>query len=232
MSAIIAGAGEATGTALARYFAARGLTVHGARRRPVTHVQQSNVTIHAVDFRDDAAVEDFVARVEADSGPVKLAVHNIGANVRFNVADTSPRVYRKTWELAALSSLHFAKALGPRMAARGEGTLIFTGATASMRAAAGFCAFSGAMAAKRMLAQSLARELGPSGVHVAHVVLDGPIDTKFVRDLLGEDRYTHLRERGGLLQPDDIASFYWSLHEQRPSAWTQECDMRPYCERF
>ena len=185
----------------------------------------------AVDFRDEDAVEAFVAKVE-ESGPVKLAVHNIGANVHFSVADTTPRVYKKTWELAALSSLHFAKAVGSRMAKRGEGTLIFTGATASTRGGAGFCAFAGAMSAKRMLAQSLAREIGPQGVHVAHTIIDGPIETAFVRQIIGEDRFTALQAKGGLLKPEDIAEAYWALHMQPRSAWTHELDLRPFCERF
>ena len=233
MSAIIAGAGESTGLALARKFAAHGLAVAGARRRPTSDAAPPpGVTLSAVDFREPEQVEAFVAAAEAAGGPVKLAVHNVGANVRFPVHETTPRVYRKTWELAALSALHFAQAVGPRMAARGEGTIIFTGATASLRGGAGFCAFSGAMAAKRMLAQSLARELGPRGVHVAHVVVDGPIETPFVRKLVGEEAWAALQAKGGLLKPDDIAETYWALHEQPRSAWTHELDLRPHCERF
>ena len=238
MAAIIAGAGEATGLALARKFAAQGLAVHGARRRPPaadapsSSSALSGVSMHAVDFRSCQQVEEFVEHVEATSGPIRLAVHNIGANVHFPVADTTERVYRKTWELAALSAFHFAKALGPRMAARGEGTLLFTGTTASLRGGAGFCAFSGAMAAKRMLAQSLARELGPRGVHVAHCVIDGPIDTPFVEAIVGAEAFARLRAAGGLLAPADIAETYWALHAQPASAWTHELDLRPHCERF
>ena len=231
MAAIIAGAGESTGAALMRLFAARGLKVRGARRRPPT-VPDGAAHVSAVDFRVEEAVEAFVDGVEASSGPIRLAVHNIGANVRFDVADTTPRVYRKTWELAALSSLHFARAVAPRMAERGEGTIIFTGATASTRGGAGFCAFAGAMHAKRALAQSLARELGPSGVHVCHVIIDGPIDTPFVRQLIGEDKYETLKSRGGMLDPDAIAEHYWALHKQPKSAWTHESDLRPSCERW
>jgi NAD(P)-dependent dehydrogenase (short-subunit alcohol dehydrogenase family) len=177
-------------------------------------------------------VEEFVAGVESGSGPIELAVHNIGANVHFEVADTTPRVYQKTWELAALSALHFSRALGPRMAKRGRGTIIFTGATSSLRGSAGFSAFPGAMAAKRMLAQSLARELGPSGVHVAHVVLDGPVDTAFVAGLLGQEKYLDLKTRGALIEPDAVARAYWSVHEQPPSAWTHEMELRPFCEKW
>ena len=233
MSALIAGAGESTGLALARHFAARGLAVHGARRRPPQQAEQHDgITMHAVDFRQEDQVEELVERVEQMSGPLQLAVHNIGANVRFSLEDTTPRVFRKTWELAALSAFHFAKSIGPRMARQGHGTLVFTGATASTRGAAGFAAFAGAMHAKRALAQSTARELGPSGVHVCHIVIDGPIDTPFVRHLLGEERYAGLRAKGGLLAPEDIAETYWALHEQKPSAWTHELDLRPSCERW
>jgi NAD(P)-dependent dehydrogenase (short-subunit alcohol dehydrogenase family) len=177
-------------------------------------------------------VQAFVAKVEEEAGPIQLAVHNIGANVRFDIAETTPRVFTKCWELAALSSLHFAKAIGPKMAERGEGTMIFTGATASLRGQAGFSAFAGAMHAKRALAQSVARELAPSGVHVCHAVIDGPIDTAFVRGLLGEEQYAALKSRGGLLEPEAIADAYWALHEQRRSAWTHELDLRPFCERW
>ena len=234
MAALIAGLGDSTGLALARKFSAHGLAVHGARRRPPVGAPPlpAGVTVSAVDFRNAEAVEAFVASIEEVSGPIRVGVHNIGANVRFPVADTTPRVYQKTWELASLSALHFARALGPRMAARGEGTLLFTGATASLRGGAGFSAFAGAMAAKRALAQSLARELGPSGVHVAHVVIDGPIDTPFVAQILGESAFTALRAKGGLLQPDDIADAYWMLHKQPRSAWTFELDLRPFCERW
>ena len=118
------------------------------------------------------------------------------------------------------------------MVARGEGTIIFTGATASLRGQAGFCAFAGAMHSKRALAQSLAREIGPRGVHVAHVVVDGPIDTPFVRTLLGEDKYAALKANGGLIEPAAVAEHYWALHEQRPTAWTHESDLRPSVERW
>ena len=232
MSAIIAGAGEATGLALARKFASHGLKVHGARRRPDATTLPPNVSLEAVDFRDAVAVESFVSRVEATSGPVRLAVHNIGANVRYPVLETSERVYRKTWELAALSAFHFAQSIGSRMVERGEGTIIFTGATASTRGGAGFSAFAGAMAAKRMLAQSLARELGPMGVHVGHVVIDGPIDTPFVAQLVGDATFSSMRTKGALLKPDDIADAYLALHLQPKSAWTHELDLRPFAEKF
>ena len=224
MAAIIAGCGGATGAALARRFAKEGLKVYGARRRPPAGSAAS-----AVDFRDEAAVAAFVASVPE---PVEVAVHNIGGNVRFPVAETTTRVYTKVWELCALSAFHFSKAVVPGMVARGRGTVVFTGATASTRGGAGFAAFASAMAAKRALAQSLAREVGPRGVHVASVIVDGGIDTAFVRDLLGEAAYADLKGRDGLLDPDAIADAYWALHAQRRSAWTHELDLRPYCETW
>jgi len=233
-AALIAGCGSSTGLALARKFASRGLAVHGARRRPDSKDSNAipGVCISAVDFRDFQAVEAFVAQVEDQSGPIELGVHTIGANVRFNVEDTTERVYKKTWELAALSALQFAKVLGPRMKARGHGTLIFTGATASTRGAPGFSAFAGAMHAKRALAQSLARELGSHGVHVVHTIIDGPIDTPFVRGIVGETAFDALKSKGGLIDPAAIAETYYALHMQPKSCWTHEIDLRPFCEKF
>ena len=230
MAAIIAGCGGATGNALARRFAREGLKVYGARRRPPADAAPPvDHSLAAVDFRDEAAVARFVESVKE---PVEIAVHNIGGNVRFPVMDTTTRVYTKVWEMCALSAFHFSKAVVPGMLERGKGTVIFTGATASTRGGAGFCAFASAMAAKRMLAQSLAREVGPRGVHVASVVVDGGIDTDFVRGLLGEETYRDLKDKDGLLDPDAIADAYWALHEQKRSAWTAELDLRPYCEKW
>jgi NAD(P)-dependent dehydrogenase (short-subunit alcohol dehydrogenase family) len=116
------------------------------------------------------------------------------------------------------------------MVPRGRGTIIFTGATASLRGGPGFSAFAGAKHALRALAQSMARELGPEGIHVAHPVIDGAIDTEFIRSMFPE-RYT-LKERGGILDPDAIAEAYWHLHCQPRSAWTHELDLRPWIEKW
>jgi short-subunit dehydrogenase len=116
------------------------------------------------------------------------------------------------------------------MLPRGRGTILFTGATASLRGGAGFSAFAGAKHALRALAQSLARELGPQGIHVAHVVIDGAIDTAFIAQNFPE-RYA-LKDRAGILDPDHIADNYWHLHQQPRSAWTHELDLRPWMETF
>ncbi len=171
-----------------------------------------------------------VAEIERDIGPIEAAVFNIGANVRFSIGETTARVYRKVWEMAAFSGFLMGREASRPMVARGRGTIIFTGATASLRGGSGFSAFAGAKFALRALAQSMARELGPQGVHVAHSIIDGAIDTAFIRDNF-PDRYKQ-KEQGGILDPDAIADAYWAVHAQPRSAWTHEFDLRPWMETF
>ena len=115
-----------------------------------------------------------------------------------------------------------------RMLPRQRGTIIYTGASASIRGRAGFSAFSGAMQAKRALAQSMARELGPQGIHVAHVIVDGAIDNDATRERFPE--WFETRPEDGIMKPDDLAELFWHLHQQPRSAWTFEMDARPYVE--
>jgi len=157
-------------------------------------------------------------------------VFNIGANAPCSVLDETARKYFKVWEMACFAGFLNAREVARRMVARGRGTIIFTGATASLRGGANFAAFAGAKHALRALAQSLARELGPQGIHVAHVVIDGAIDTEFVKTNFPE-RYA-LKGRDGILDPDAIADNYWLLHRQHRSAWTHELDLRPWIEKF
>ena len=168
--------------------------------------------------------------VEAEVGPVEGVVFNIGANVNFPIRDTTARVYRKVWEMAAFAGFLAGREAARVMVPRQKGTLIFTGATASLRGGPGFSAFAGAKFALRALAQSLARELGPEGIHVAHPVIDGAIDTAFIRDNF-PDRYA-LKDRDGILDPEHIADQYWMLHRQPRDAWTHELDLRPWMETF
>jgi NAD(P)-dependent dehydrogenase (short-subunit alcohol dehydrogenase family) len=162
--------------------------------------------------------------------PIDVAVYNIGANVRFDVTDTTERVYRKVWEMGALGGFLMGREVAKAMLKRGHGTIIFTGATASVRGAAGFSAFAGAKHALRALAQSMARELGPKGIHVAHVLIDGAIDTQFIAENFPE-RYA-LKDQDGILSPMAIAENYWTLHRQHRSAWTHELDLRPWMETW
>ncbi|HYC24842.1 MAG TPA: SDR family NAD(P)-dependent oxidoreductase, partial [Roseiarcus sp.] len=162
--------------------------------------------------------------------PLEVLVFNIGANVRFPIVETTTRVYSKVWEMAALAGFLAGREAARVMAARGRGTILFTGATASLRGGDGFAGFSGAKQALRALAQSMARELAPKGIHVAHVVIDGAIDGAFIRSIT-PDAAERL-DRDELLRPDEIAKNYVWLHKQQKSAWTHEMDLRPWREKW
>lgn len=239
-AALIIGAGDATGGAIARAFAQEGL-VACVNRRP-RHADALEALAQSIrdgggearafpaDARDEGDMARIVDTVEREIGPIAVAVFNIGANVRFNVTDTTAQVYRKVWEMAAFAGFLMGHEVARRMAPRQAGTIIFTGATASLRGGAGFSAFAGAKAALRMLAQSMARELGPQNIHVAHVVIDGGIDTEFVRGLRPD--FDTLKASDGVLSPAAIAQNYVMLHRQSRSAWTHELDLRPWMEPF
>ncbi len=237
-AAIVVGAGDATGGAVARRFAREGFAACVTRRTTdaltplVDRIRAEGGVAHG--FGSDARREDEVmqlfARIEAEVAPIEVVVFNIGANVRFPIAETTERVYRKVWEMAALSGFLVGREAARVMTPRGRGTIIFTGATASVRGSSGFAAFAGAKHALRALAQSMARELGPKGIHVAHVVIDGAIDTQFIAENFPE-RYA-TKERDGIVDPEAIAESYWQLHRQHRSAWTHELDLRPWIEPF
>jgi NAD(P)-dependent dehydrogenase (short-subunit alcohol dehydrogenase family) len=237
-AALIVGAGDATGGAIARRFARERLVACVTRRTAdkleplVQSIRDSGGQAHGFgsDARDEAAVTELVATIEREIAPIEVAVFNIGANVRFNVTDTTERVYRKVWEMAALAGFLVGREAARAMLPRGRGTIIFTGATASLRGGAGFAAFAGAKHALRALAQSMARELGPQGIHVAHTVIDGAIDTQFIAENFPQ-RYA-LKDKDGILNPDHIAEAYWQLHCQPRSAWTHEMDLRPWMETW
>ena len=237
-AALIIGAGDATGGAIARRFAREGYTACVTRRSsdrlaPLVErivAEGGQARAFGSDARDEAAMGLLVQTIEAEVGPIDVAVFNIGANVRFNVTDTTERIYRKVWEMGALAGFLMGRDVAKVMQPRGRGTILFTGATASLRGGAGFAAFAGAKHALRALAQSMSRELGPQGIHVAHVVVDGAIDTAFIAQNFPE-RYA-LKEQQGILNPDHIADNYWHLHQQPRSAWTHELDLRPWMETW
>lgn len=235
---LVVGAGDATGGAIARRFAREGYIACVTRRSAdklqplVQSIRDAGGQAHgfASDARDEAAVQALVAQIEKDIAPIEVAVFNIGANVRFSVVDTTERVYRKVWEMAALAGFLVGREAAKVMLPRQRGTILFTGATASLRGGSGFCAFAGAKFALRALAQSMARELGPQGIHVAHTVIDGAIDTEFIATNFPQ-RYA-LKDQDGILNPEHIAQAYWQLHQQPRSAWTHEMDLRPWMETF
>lgn len=240
--ALVIGAGDATGGAIARRFAREGLTVCATRRNAdrleplLAQIRADGGVAHGFgsDARDEDAVVALVAQVEATIGPIRVLVFNIGANSPSSILQETARRFTKIWEMACLSGFLNAREVARRMVARSgdgpKGTILFTGATASLRGSANFAAFAGAKHALRALAQSMARELGPQGIHVAHVVIDGGIDTAFIRDNFPE-RYA-LKAQDGILNPDHIADQYWMLHCQPRDAWTHELDLRPWIEKF
>ena len=235
---LVVGAGDATDGAVARRFARQGYAACVTRREvgalePLVKAIESEGG-KAFPFGSDAREEDQVAAlfetIERDIAPIEIAVFNIGANVNFPITETTSRVYRKVWEMAAFGGFLMGRESARVMTPRGRGTIIFTGATASLRGGKGFAAFAGAKFALRALSQSMARELGPKGIHVAHPIIDGAIDTDFIRTRFPE-RYA-LKETDGILNPEHIAEAYWQLHCQPRDAWTQELDLRPWMEAF
>ena len=235
---LVVGAGDATGGAIARRFAREGyiacVTRRSADKLAPLVAQIEAAGGKAVPFGSDARNEDevikLVEHIEREIAPIEVAVFNIGGNVRFGITETTTRVYTKVWEMGALAGFLMGREVAKVMLPRERGSIFFTGATASLRGRDGFAAFAGAKHALRALAQSMARELGPKGIHVAHLVIDGAIDTAFIRDTFPE-RYK-LKEKEGIVNPDAIAEAYWQLHTQPKNAWTHEMDLRPWMEPF
>ncbi|NIE62983.1 SDR family oxidoreductase [Burkholderia sp. Ax-1719] len=235
---LVIGAGDATGGAIATRFAREGYIACVSRRsaeklQPLVNrirEQGGQAYGYGSDARNEEDVVALIERVEAEHGPIEAMVFNIGANVPCSILEESARKYFKIWEMACFSAFLNGREVAKRMVARGRGTILFTGATASLRGAANFAAFAGAKHALRALAQSMAKELGPRNIHVAHVIVDGAIDTEFIRTTFPE-RYA-LKEQDGILNPDHIAENYWYLHQQPRDAWTFELDLRPYMERW
>jgi NAD(P)-dependent dehydrogenase (short-subunit alcohol dehydrogenase family) len=233
---LVVGAGDATGGAIARRFAREGFTACVARRNAdklaplVARIEAEGGRARA--FGSDARREEqmvaLVETIEREEGAIEVAVFNIGGNVRFPIRETTARVYFKVWEMSALAGFLMGREVAKVMLPRGRGTILFTAATASVRGGPGYAAFAGGRHALRALSQSMARELGPLGVHVAHVVIDGAIDTEFIRTNF--PARAALKDRDGILRPEGIAEAYWQLHCQQRSAWTHEMDLRPWIE--
>jgi NAD(P)-dependent dehydrogenase (short-subunit alcohol dehydrogenase family) len=235
---LVIGAGDATGGAIARRFAREGYIACVTRRTAdklaplVQQIRAEGGQAHG--FGSDARKEEdmvaLVGKIEREIAPIEVAVFNIGANVRFGITETTARVYTKVWEMACFGGFLMGREVARAMLPRGRGTIIFTGATASLRGGAGYAAFAGAKHALRALAQSMARELWPQGIHVAHAVIDGAIDTEFIRSNF-PDRYA-LKDRQGILSPEHIADAYWQIHQQPRDAWTHETELRPWIENW
>ncbi len=236
--ALVVGAGDALGGAIAKRFAREGFTTCVTRRNVEkldalkAEIEAAGGICHAFgsDAREEEEVIKLFTHIEADIGPIEVCVFNIGGNVRFGITETTARVYRKVWEMCAFGGFLAGREAARMMLPRKKGTILFTGATASLRGGAGFASFAGGKHALRALAQSMARELGPQRIHVGHVIVDGAIDTAFIRETFPE-RYA-LKAQDGILNPDHIAENYWTLHSQPRDALTFELDLRPYMEKW
>ena len=246
-SVAVVGAGDFIGAAIARRFAAEGYRVFGGRRRG-EKLADLKASIEAVggafegrslDARDESQTAAFMAEADADQ-PLEVAVFNVGANVNFPILETTERVFRKVWEMACEAGFLAGREAARLMLARGAGSIFFTGATASMRGGEGYAAFASAKAGLRAVAQSMARELGPRNIHVAHLVIDAGVDTAFVRERIAAAKGGGKEGEGALadlapdtlMNPTSIAQAYWLLHQQTRDAWTFELDLRPFAERW
>jgi len=238
---LIVGAGDYIGAAIAKRFARGGFTVCLARRDAskssalIKEIQASGGTAHSysMDAREEGQVIERYDAIETDIGPLEIVISNAGGNVNFPIRETTERVFYKVWQMACLTGFLAGREAARHMVPRGRGSIFFTGATASLRGGSGYAAFSSAKFGLRALAQSMARELGPQGLHIAHLIIDSGVDTAFVRD--------RIKERGinpdelpqdTLMNPDSIGEAYWNLHHQTRDAWTHEMDIRPFAEKF
>ncbi|MBL6853150.1 MAG: SDR family oxidoreductase [Alphaproteobacteria bacterium] len=241
-TAAVIGAGDYIGSAIARKFAREGYTVFAGRRtgdklaQLKADIESTGGTCEAraLDARKE---EDVIAFLdEADRmAPLDVCVFNPGANVNFPILDTTERVFRKVWEMACYGGFLTGREAARRMLPHGRGTILFTGATASLRGGKGYAAFASAKFGLRAVAQSMARELGPQNIHVAHLIIDAGVDTAFVKERIrarGGDAAVAAIEPDQLMNPESIADAYWYLHTQKRDAWTFELDVRPYKETW
>jgi NAD(P)-dependent dehydrogenase (short-subunit alcohol dehydrogenase family) len=239
-SAVVIGVGpeQGLGAALAKHFAAQGLFVFIAGRsanklqlvaEKITQ-QGGKVTAVVTDATLEQDVERLFAEIQKQAYPLSIAVYNVDSNISAPLLETDSELFTRLWQQNCYGGFLFGKQTLNMMQKQGQGTLIFTGATASLRARPPFTAFAAAKAGLRALAQGMAREFAPQGVHVVHTIIDGVIDGERARTQFAD--YVAAKGDDGLLQLDAIAQTYWAIHQQHPSAWTQELDLRPFKEPF
>lgn len=241
-SVAVVGAGDYIGAAIARRFAMEGYAVHGGRRQGdrLAELEQEisacggRFVGHSLDARKEEDVISFLDAAEADA-PLEVCIFNVGANVRFPLVETTERVFRKVWEMACYAGFLTGREAARRMLVHGHGSIFFTGATASIRGGNGYAAFAAAKSGLRAVAQSMARELGPRNIHVAHLVVDAGVDTEWVRERIAEAQGREAAQEmpeNRLVEPASIAEVYWQLHRQPRDAWTHELDLRPFGESW
>lgn len=239
-SAVVLGVGpeQGLGATLAKHFAANGLHAFLAGRREERlqivadsiRASGGEATVVVADATKEYDVDHLFEVIRYQGAPLEIAAYNVDSNIPSPILETEVETFTLLWQQNCLGAFLFAKEAIECMKAAQQGTLFFTGATASLRAKPPFTAFSSAKAALRHLAQGLAREFSPQGIHVVHAIIDGVIDGD--RAALQFPDYVQAKGKDGLLQLDAIAETYWAVHRQHPSAWTHELDLRPYKESF
>ncbi len=241
-TAVVIGAGDFIGSAIARKFAGEGFTVLAGRRNgdklaPLVNEVEAKggrIVARSLDARREDDIATFLRDADAVA-PLEVCIFNVGANVNSPLVDTTERVFRKVWEMACYAGFLTAREAARLMLPHGRGAIFFTGATASLRGGVGYAAFAAAKAGLRAVAQSAARELGPKHIHVAHLVIDAGVDTAWVRERIrareGDDALRQL-DPNRLMQPASVAEAYWQLYQQPRDAWTFEMDIRPFGEKW
>jgi NAD(P)-dependent dehydrogenase (short-subunit alcohol dehydrogenase family) len=233
----IVGAGDYIGSAIAKKFAYEGYLVVAGRRNGdkleplVAEIEAAGgrISARSLDAREPEDVTAFLAEADA-LAPLALTIFNVGANVNYPILETTDRVFRKVWEMACFAGFVTGRESARLMLARGQGKIFFTGATAGRRGGNGYAAFAAAKFGLRAVAESMARELWPRHIHVAHLIIDAGVDTAWVRE--------RIRQAGGpnnpsgLMPPEAIADAYWQLFQQPETAWTFEQEIRPYGETW
>jgi NAD(P)-dependent dehydrogenase (short-subunit alcohol dehydrogenase family) len=239
--ALLVGAGDAIGAAVARRFARGGYKVCVARREAAksqglldeAKAAGQDIRAFSVDARNEAEVQGLFARVEQEVGPLDICLFNAGSNVNKALLETTEKLFFKAWELACYAGFLVGREAARHMVPRGRGSILFTGATASIRGGSGFAAFAAAKFGLRAVAQSMARELGPKNIHVVHLLIDAGVDSEAI--------HQRMRARGidtkdipadSLTKTESIAEAYWFTHHQARDGWTHELDLRPFVEKW
>jgi NAD(P)-dependent dehydrogenase (short-subunit alcohol dehydrogenase family) len=240
--AILVGAGDAIGAAVARRFAEGGYTICIGRREAiksqglVDELKAAGHQIHAfsVDARSEAEVQDLFARVEKEIGPIEVCLFNAGSNVNKPLIETTEKLFFKAWELACYAGFLVGREAARYMVPRGRGTILFTGATASVRGGKGFAAFAAAKFGLRAVAQAMARELGPKNIHVMHLIIDAAVDSEAIHQRLKAGKGIEAKDipADSLAKTTSIAGAYWFAHQQSRDGWTHELDLRPSVETW
>jgi len=239
--ALVVGAGDYIGGAIAKRFAAGGYLAAVGRRKAdqlaplVAEIEAGSgrARAFALDARDEQNLQAVFETIERELGPLEVVVYNVGANVNFPITETTSRVFRKVWEMACLGGFLCGREAARVMLPRHRGSIFFTGATASLRGGKGYAAFASAKSGLRAVAQSMARELGPENIHVAHLVIDAGVDTAWVRERISASgRDPAQLPPDSLMNPASVGEAYWMLHQQPRDAWTFELELRPHRETW